>query len=310
MPFAIVQEANKVWSGAPLARLNQQTGALLKHVETDPNISGAFVYDNHGSLLAARLDSTMGQETRETLERAGRWLAQMMAAAESRGGRVKEVELRYEQAGFLVRDLGNAFEVIKCITTVNWALLRMALNVSAVSFEKDAELQKSLSKIAPARTDALEDEPDPDAQRWIRRMKMAAPEMLPTSAATVSNVIDAMAHFTNLLIEQFGDHGFGRDNLLRIIEHRLAILTTKQPVLASIQVANRKVGLSSEVAPADLGTLTTGWGELIGQMRSAAVENLGAKMADTKYRRVYQIVSEQHAGAFKSANLERVLPKA
>lgn len=174
MPFVIVQEANKVWSGAPLARLNQQTGALLKHVEDTPGVSGAFVCDNHGALLAARLDATMEQETRASLEQAGRWLAQILAAAELRGGRVKELELRYQQAGFLVRDLGNAFEVIKCITTVNWALLRMALNVSAVPFEKDAELQKSLSKIAPARTDTLQDEPDPDAQRWIRRMKMAA----------------------------------------------------------------------------------------------------------------------------------------
>jgi hypothetical protein len=171
MSMVIAQEVNKVWSGPALARLNQQTGALLKQIEENPGVSGAFVCDNHGSLLAARFSST---PERNALEQAGQWLAQILGALESRGGRVKEVELRYGNAGFLVRDLGNAFEVVECVPTVNWALVRMALNVSVPPFERDAELQKSLSRIAPNRADVLEDEPDSHAQRWIRRIKMVA----------------------------------------------------------------------------------------------------------------------------------------
>ncbi len=171
MSTVIAQEANKVWSGPALARLNQQTSALLKQIEENPGVSGAFICDNHGSLLAARF-SNMPERT--ALQQAGRWLAQILAAIESRGGRVKEVELRYDDAGFLVRDLGNAFEAVQCVPTVNWALLRMALNVSAPAFEKDAELQKGLSRVAPTRADTLELEPDPAVQRWIRRIRMVA----------------------------------------------------------------------------------------------------------------------------------------
>ncbi len=171
MPTIIAQEPNKVWNGPALARLNQQTSALLTQIEGNPGVSGVFVCDNHGSLLAARITRTT---ERSKLDLAGRCLAQILAAVETRSGRVKEVELRYDAAGILVRDLGNAFEAVECAPTVNWALLRMALNVSAPPFEKDGELQKSLARIAPTRADTLEAEPDQDARRWIRRLKMVA----------------------------------------------------------------------------------------------------------------------------------------
>ncbi len=171
MPITIIQEANRFWSGASLARFNQQADALLTQIEANPGISGAFLCSNHGAVLAARLART---RERETLEAEGRWLAAILAAAEIRSGRVKEIELRCTQAGFLVRDLGNAFGVIMCAPGANWALLRMALNITAPPFQRDVELQKNLSKTAPARADALKDEPDLDAQRWIRRIKMAS----------------------------------------------------------------------------------------------------------------------------------------
>ncbi len=171
MPMVITQPADKAWNGPTLARLNQQTGALLKQIEENPGVSGAFVCDNHGSLLAARFS---GAPERGALEQGGRWVAQILAAVELRGGRVKEVELRCENGGFLVHDLGNAFEVVECVPTVNWAFLRMTLNVSTPPFEKDTELQNDLQRVAPTRADMLVDEPDPEAQRWIRRMQMVA----------------------------------------------------------------------------------------------------------------------------------------
>lgn len=307
MPIVITQEANKVWSGPALTRLNQETGALLKQIEENPGVSVAFVFDNHGSLLAARCKST---PERHALEQAGRYLAQILAAVESRGGKVRELELHFDNADLMVRDLGNAFEVVECVPTVNWALLRMALNVSAPPFEKDAELQRSLARIAPTRAVTLFDEQDPEAQRWIRRMKRAAaPETPPAAPVTISNAIDIMARFTNLLIEEFGDHGFGRDNVIRIIEHRLTVLIPKEPLLGLVRVANRKVDiLALGVAPADFDRLAAGWGELIKEMCLAAADNLGGRMADTKYRKVYQTILEREQVS-KSANLERVLPK-
>jgi hypothetical protein len=307
MSMVIAQQANKVWSGPALARLNQQTGALLKQIQDNPGVSGALICDNHGSLLAARFSNSL---ERSALEQAGQWVAQILAALELRWGRIKEAELAYDNAGLLVRDLGNAFEIVRCAPGVNWALLRMALNVLAAPFEKDAELQKSLSRIAQNRADTLAAETDPEAQRWIRHMKMdAVPETATAAPASISNAIELMVRFTNLLIEEFGDHGFGRDNAIRVVEHRLSILIAKQPLLGLVRVANRRVDIPlHEVAPADFDRLAAGWGELVKELRLAAVDNLGAKMADTKYRKVYETVLDRDV-AVQSSSLERVLPK-
>ncbi len=78
-------------------------------------------------------------------------MARLLALLETRGEKAKDIELRFQHGDIYIRDLGNAFEVVLCAPQVNWSLLRMTANVAAASFEKDAELQKSLALAAPPR---------------------------------------------------------------------------------------------------------------------------------------------------------------
>lgn len=171
MATLITPQPSKNWNGGTLARLLQQTGAVLKQVEAIPGVKSALVCDNHGALLAAWMAEVL---ERSALEEAGLYVAQVLAGLEVHGDKPKEMEIHFERASILARDLGNAFEAIWCAPTANAAMLRMAMNVAAAPFEKDGELQNALRNAAPARTDTLgDDHLDAETQRWARRMRRA-----------------------------------------------------------------------------------------------------------------------------------------
>ncbi len=306
MPLVFAQQADRVWNGSALARLNRQTGAMLKQIEENPGVTGAFVCDNHGSLLGARFATTPAQDA---LEQAGRRLVQTLAVVELCGGRPKEVELRYDQAGLFVRDLGNAFGAVQCNPDANWALLRIAVNVSAAPFEKDAELQESLYRIAPTRADAFNVQPDSDGQRWIWRMGMAGgvPVQSPPSA-NGSKPVDLMIRFAGLLIQELASHGFDLDSLLQVVEQRLGALTVKYPLLKSARVADRTLDLSAiQVASTDFGDFVAGWAELMWEIHASSVLKLGRNPAETMFRRVYETIIKEDGQAFRNMALALAL---
>ncbi len=153
MTTVITQEASAVWSGGALARLNQQTSALLKEFEQTPGVRHAFVFDNRGKLLGGYLNEELD---RGDINRAGLCVAQILAALETRGGKPKEIELRFDRARLSGRDLGNAFVVVVCAPSINGSLLKMAMNVAAAPFESNADLQNRLRGATGALKDALQ----------------------------------------------------------------------------------------------------------------------------------------------------------
>ncbi len=149
----VTQEASAIWSGSALARLNQQTTALLKELEQTQGIRDAFVFDYRGRLLGGYLTEEFD---RGNINRAGLYVAQILAALETRDGKPKEIELKFDRSRLCVRDLGGAFVVVVCAPNINWSLLKMAMNVAAAPFESNADLQKSLRSATGALKDTLQ----------------------------------------------------------------------------------------------------------------------------------------------------------
>lgn len=167
MAIVITQEPTKVWKGSWLTRLIQQTTALLKEMQATPGVRSAFVCDNYGRPLGAL---TSESPDKGMLERAGLSAAQIFAALD-KPARPKELEIRFEHTVVLLRDLGNAFQVVLCAPTANLAMLRMALNVAAAPFEKALDLQVALKTAAEARADTLTDKHlDAQALQWAQQL--------------------------------------------------------------------------------------------------------------------------------------------
>ncbi len=146
MATAIVQQPSKVWSGQRLNRLNQQTAALLREMRGAAGVRAACVFDNQGALLAANSNEDLQESL---LSQLGTLAVRLRTLVQAKSENPKDIELRFERGDVYVRDLGNAIQVVLCGPHVNWSLLRMTANVAAAPFERDAELQKSLSQAAP-----------------------------------------------------------------------------------------------------------------------------------------------------------------
>lgn len=161
MANLIAQEISSVWSGARLKLLNEQTAALLNQIHPLAGVQEAVLYNNHGWMLGAVVagpatpSGAEGSLEKALYNQAGQYLAQVFAAFEQGRGRPKEIEMRFTRKELLARDLGNAFVAIRCAPGVDWAMLRLALNVAAARFEKDNALQESLRQVAASRLDVL-----------------------------------------------------------------------------------------------------------------------------------------------------------
>ncbi len=154
MANLIAQEISSVWSGARLKLLNEQMAALLNQIHPIAGVQEAVLYNNHGEVLGTIAE---GHLEKALYNQAGQYLAQVFAAFEQGKGRPKEIEMRFTRKELLARDLGNAFVAIGCAPEVDWAMLRLTLNVAAARFEKDTALQENLRQVAASRLDALAD---------------------------------------------------------------------------------------------------------------------------------------------------------
>ncbi len=152
MATLLTQESTSVWNGAALNRLNQQAATLFRQFQDTPGVRNMILCDNRGKTLGAYLNDNYD---RAFLNGVGLCVAQIFAALEKRGAKSTEMELKLEHANLFVRDLGDAFSVVICTPSTSWSLIRMAMNVSADTFQADTELQKSLRTAAMSRRDTL-----------------------------------------------------------------------------------------------------------------------------------------------------------
>lgn len=149
MATLTLQDLSSAWSGARLKRLNEQTAALLNQIHSIAGVQEAVVYNNHGWMLGAIAEERL---ERALYNQAGQYLAQVFAAFERRG-HPKDIEVHFKRKALLARDLGQAFVAIGCAPGVDWAMLRLAVNVAAAGFERDNALQESLRQVASSRLD-------------------------------------------------------------------------------------------------------------------------------------------------------------
>ena len=251
---------------------------MLNDINAVVGVTGCFVCNGEGQVLASALPELFDESILSTV---GRTMAQTIAGlATARRRKIGDIDLVYDQGRLIAKNLREGRLCILCVRGINVPLLNLTTNVAA---------KKLKAKIAK------KEEP--------KRME-AAPGGLPEA-------LQAMSDFIEQLMEELGDKGFGQDNLLKIVEYRLAKLRASYPFLQSIRIVGGKVDLSS-LPSESLDARETGeaLGALIRGICYSARGILGPEEAEAKYRRVYDPFYRQNKVVFESLGLGEALERA
>jgi len=250
---------------------------ILKDINAVVGVTGSFVCNGEGQVLASALPELFDETILSTI---GRTMAQTMAGlATARRRKIGDIDLVYDQGRLIAKNLGEGCLCILCTRNLNVPLLNLTANVAA------KKLGAKIAKKEPERTEA-------------------APHGLP-------GALRAMSDFIEQLIEELGDKGFGRDDLLKIVEYRLAKLRASYPFLQSVHIVESKVDLSL-LPPESLDTREVGeaLGALIKGICYSARGILGPEEAGAKYRRVYDPFHRQNKVILESLGLGEALERA
>jgi len=261
---------------------------ILKDINAVVGVTGCFICNGEGQVSASALPDLFDETILSTV---GRIMAQTVAGlAIARRRKIGDIDLVYDQGRLITKNLGEGCLCILCVRKINVPLLNLTANVAAKKLK--TELKKEVVKKK-------------------KKEEEKAPEIKEAAHAELPDALRAMSDFIEQLMEKLGDKGFGRDDLLKIVEYRLAKLRTSYPFLQSARIVEGKVDLSllsseslddEEVGEA-LGALITG-------ICYSARGILGPEEAEAKYRRVYDPFYHQNKMIFESLGLGETLERA
>ena len=259
---------------------------ILKDINAVMGVIGSFVCNDEGQVLAFALPELFDETILSTI---GRTMVQTMAAlATARRRKIGDIDLVYDQGRLIAKNLGQGCLCILCVRDINVPLLNLTANVAAKKLKTEVEKKEAVKE---------EGEKAPE-------IKEAAPDGLP-------GALRAMSDFIEQLIEELGDKGFGREDLLKIVEYRLAKLRASYPFVQSVRTIEGKVDLSP-LPPESLDAREVGeaLGALIKGICYSARGILGPEEAEAKYRRVYDPFFHQNKVILESLGLGEALERA
>jgi predicted regulator of Ras-like GTPase activity (Roadblock/LC7/MglB family) len=251
---------------------------MLNDINAVVGVTGCFVCNDEGQVLASALPALFDEAILSTVSRT---ITQTIAGlATTRRRKVGDIDLVYSQGRFIAKNLGEGCLCILCVRNINVPLLNLTANLAARKLrEKMAEGEKE-----PERTEA-------------------APVGL--------EALRGMSDFIEQLMEELGDRGFGRDDLLKIIEYRLTKLKASYPFLRYVSIVEDKVDLAPLLLESlDAGEVGEALGTLIRGICYSAKGILGSEETKARYRRVYHPFYQQNEAVFESLGLGQALEKA
>ncbi len=246
---------------------------ILRDINAVVGVTGCFVCDGKGQVSASALPELFDETI---LSAVGRTMSQTMAGlATARRRKVGDIDLVYGEGRLIAKNLGEGCLCILCVRNINVPLLNLTANVAA------KRLKAKMAESAEAAGDRLPD------------------------------VLRAMSDFIEQLMEELGDRGFGRDDLLKVVEYRLARLRAGYPFLQSVSTVGGKVDLSSlSSEPLEAREVGEALGALVQGICHSARGILGPEEAEAKYRRVYNSFDRRNKACLEKLGLGQILEKA
>ena len=252
--------------------------AILKDINAVVGVTGCFVCDGEGQVMASALPDLFDETILSTV---GRTMTQTMAGlTTARRRKAGDIDLLYDQGRFIAKNLREGCLCILCVRHVNVPLLNLTANVAA---------RKLRGKAARGKE----------------------PEKVEAAPGGLSEAIRAMSDFIEQLMAELGDRGLGRDDLLKIIEYRLTKLKASYPFLQFVSIVEGGVDLSPLPSESlDAREVGEALRALITSICYSVRGILGPEEAETKYRRVYDPFYRQNEVFFEILGLGQTLEKA
>jgi predicted regulator of Ras-like GTPase activity (Roadblock/LC7/MglB family) len=135
----------------------------LADINAVAGVRGCITCDNRGGVIASVTPTGLDLAT---LNNIGRQVTLILAALETAGQAMSELDFTYEGVRLVARDLGNAVLVVLCEPQVEIAMLRLTLNVMTARWKKDSSVQERLAGRAGEREDLLTKD-NLDALSWL-----------------------------------------------------------------------------------------------------------------------------------------------
>ena len=239
----------------------------LKEITGLVGVKGAFLTDGEGSVVAS---SGVDWVPPDGLSTIGRVVQQTLSGlALARKRKVGDLDFVYARGRLVAKAAGHGCLFIVTAPAINVALLNMTADV----------VVKSLREGEPGAA-----EPG----------RAAAP-------AHLREAVRAMAIFLDLLTEEFGNRGLGRQEFLRACEFRASRLSSHYPFLSAVRVTGDKIDISSlPLTEVDPKTIGEGLEHLVAGLCLTARSVLGSGPAVEKYQKVYE--------PFRQKSERRLLP--
>ena len=127
----------------------------LAEINAVAGVRGSFVCDNLGTMIVSAVMTGLDA----SFDAIGREVTQTMAALETTGEAVSELDFAYEGARLVAHDLEKAVLVVVCEPEVEIAMLRLTLSVVMARLKGDAETQSRLEARAKEK-EVVQDEVD------------------------------------------------------------------------------------------------------------------------------------------------------
>jgi len=160
---------------------------ILKDINAVIGVTGSFVCNSEGQVLASALPDLFDETILSTV---GRTMAQTMAGlATARRRKIGDIDLVYDQGRLIAKNLGEGCLCILCVRNINMPLLNLTANVAA---KKLAERLKSRGKPSSRRKAKAPAGPPVDAAFLGQLEQELAREIGPMAALVIDEEIEAL----------------------------------------------------------------------------------------------------------------------
>jgi len=240
---------------------------ILQDVNGVVGVTGSFVCDGEGKVLAQALPSVFDEATLSTVARIATQTIGGLETARRR--KVTDLDLVYGDGRLVVKNLRSGCLCILCVRNINVPLLNLTANLAA------RKLSERLKEGKRKTTGSVE------------------------SLPLISNFIEE-------LLEELGERGFGRKNLLQVVQKRLEGMQVQYPLLEGVEIVDGRVDLSSLELASD-GEIRECLERLVEEIYLGAAERLGPKAAQFKYSQARNGFWLRNEEACQRLNLAQVI---
>jgi predicted regulator of Ras-like GTPase activity (Roadblock/LC7/MglB family) len=281
--------------------------SILKEINTVGGVSGSFVCDEVGEVMALAMPNVFDAETARTVGRAA---AQTLSSLQmARRRKIGEVDLVYAGGRVIVKAMTRGYLIILCVRNVNVPLLNLTANMALKRLAAEMNRAKESMPAPVPQAAKPASQPAPVTPVEPVAPEIAAAPAPEPKADPLSAAIPALADLAEALISGAEELGVRRTTLLTILEPRYRTLMPKYRFLNERSFSFGKLTLDHFTAGVPSTEAVAALSELIGEIYRSGSDFLKPDQAKSLYQLAYQAVARKNGAVLQHPAVQKMLPQ-